>query len=194
MLKDLWQEILTVWQIGILDTDLGNIFIALTIFLLFLFARRIVFRLLSRSLTHLTGHTKTDIDDRIRVAIERPLEFPFLIFGLYISGQVVDLSPDLDEVFGQIIRSLIAFMIFWGFYRILDPLSILLDRTITIFCSLSMHETIKGFFVKVKGFFVKVAKLVVACLGIAAVLAAWDWLAWPSHSARKISSKICWSV
>jgi MscS family membrane protein len=168
MLQDFWQEILTVWQIGILETDLGNIFIALTIFLIFLFARRIVFRLLSRSLTRLTGHTKTDIDDRILVAIERPLEFTFVIIGLYISGQVVNLSPDLDEVFGQVIRSMIAFTIFWGIYRILDPLSVLLDRTITIFGSLSMHETIKGFFVKV-------AKFVVVCLGIAAVFQEWGF-------------------
>lgn len=108
------------------------------------------------------------MDDRILEAIQRPLEFTFVIVGLYISGQVVSFSPVLDAVFGQIIRSLIAFTIFWAIFRMLDPLSILLDRSITLFGSQSMHETIKGFFVKV-------AKFVVVCLGIAAVFQEWGF-------------------
>src|SRR5690606_1694809 len=113
MLQDFWQEILTVWQIGILHTTLGDIFIALGVFLAFLFVRRIFFRFFSRLSRRLTGRTKTDIDDRILEAIERPLEFTFVIIGLYISGQVISLSPALGAIFGQIIRSLIAFTIFW---------------------------------------------------------------------------------
>jgi MscS family membrane protein len=116
----------------------------------------------------LTGRTKTDIDNRILEAIERPLEFTFVIIGLYISGQMVAFSSDLEAVFGQIIRSLIAFTIFWAIYRILDPLSTLLDRTITLFGNLNMHETIKGFAVKV-------AKFVVVCLGVAAVFQEWGF-------------------
>ncbi|HBP89919.1 MAG TPA: mechanosensitive ion channel protein MscS, partial [Nitrospiraceae bacterium] len=168
MLQTFWQEILTVWRIGILNTSLGDIFIALGVFLTFLFARRIVFRFFSRILQGLTGRTKTDIDDLILEAIERPLEFTFVIIGIYISAQVVSLSPSLNAVFGQIIRSLIAFTIFWAIFRMLDPLSILLDRSITLFGSQSMHETIKGFFVKV-------AKFVVVCLGIAAVFQEWGF-------------------
>ncbi len=168
MLQDFWQEFLTVWHIGILNTSLGDIFIALGVFLTFLYARRIVFRFFSGSLKRLTGRTQTDMDDRILDAMERPLEFTFVIIGLYISGQVVSLSPVLNAVFGQIIRSLIAFTIFWAIFRMLDPLSILLDRSITLFGSPSMHETVKGFFVKV-------AKFVVVCLGIAAVFQEWGF-------------------
>lgn len=168
MLQDFWQEFLTVWHIGILNTSLGDIFIAFGVFLTFLFARRIVFRFISHALQRLTGRTQTDIDDRILEAIERPLEFTFVIMGLYISGQVVDLSPALNVVFGQIIRSLIALTIFWAIFRILDPLSIMLDRSIILFGSPSMHETVKGFFVKV-------AKFVVVCLGIAAVFQEWGF-------------------
>ena len=168
MLQDFWQEILTVWQIGVLHTTLGDIFIALGVFLSFLFVRRIFFRFFSRLLRRLTGRTKTDIDDRILEAIERPLEFTFVIIGLYISGQVISLSPALGAIFGQIIRSLIAFTIFWAIFRILGPLSTLLDRSITLFGSQSMHETVKGFFLKV-------AKFVVVCLGIAAVFQEWGF-------------------
>ena len=144
MLQDFWQEILTVWQTGILDMNLGHIFIAFGVLLTFLFARRILFRYFSHFLKRLAGRSKTDIDNLILAAIEHPLEFACMIIGLYISGLVVSLSPALEVVFGQIIRSLIAFTLFWAILRILDPLSILLDRTITLFGSPSMHETIKG--------------------------------------------------
>ncbi|WP_447962799.1 mechanosensitive ion channel family protein [Nitrospira sp. Ecomares 2.1] len=168
MLQDFWQEFLIVWHIGILNTSLGDIFLALSIFLMFLFARRIVFRFLSHVFKKLATRTQTDTDARILDAIERPLEFTFVIIGLYISGQVVSLSPPLNAVFGQIIRSLIAFTIFWSIFRILDPLSILLDRFITFFGNQTMHETIKGFFLKV-------SKFIVVCLGVAAVFQEWGF-------------------
>jgi len=168
MFQDFWQEFLTVWHLGILNTSLGDIFTALGVFLTFLFARRIVFRFFSRILKRLARRTQTDIDDHILEAMERPLEFTFVIIGLYISGQVVNLSPTLNAVFGQIIRSLIAFTIFWAMFRILDPLSLLLDRTITLFGSPTMHETIKGFFIKV-------SKFTAVCLGMAAVFQEWGF-------------------
>jgi MscS family membrane protein len=63
---------------------------------------------------------------------------------------------------------LIAFTFFSAIFRILDPLSILLDRSITLFGNPNIHETIKGFFVKV-------AKFVVVCLGIATVFQEWGF-------------------
>jgi len=71
MLQTFWQEILTVWQIGILNTTLGDIFIALGVFLTFLFVRRIFFRSFSRTLQRLTGRTKKDIDFDIEVVSKR---------------------------------------------------------------------------------------------------------------------------
>jgi MscS family membrane protein len=58
--------------------------------------------------------------------------------------------------------------IFWAIFRIVDPLSSLFDRTIGLFGSISMHETVKGFFVKV-------TKAVVVALGIAAVFQEWGF-------------------
>jgi MscS family membrane protein len=63
---------------------------------------------------------------------------------------------------------LIAVTIFWAIFRVIDPLSSLLDRAIGIFGSESMHETVKGFFVKV-------TKAVVVALGIAAVFQEWGF-------------------
>jgi len=168
MLNDFWQEILTVWRVGILHTTLGDIFIATGVFLSFLLVRRIFSRFFCYVCHRLGRQTETDIYDRTLEAIKRPLEFTFVIIGLYISGQVVELSPALNTIFGQIIRSLIAFTIFWSIFRMLDPLSLLLNRSSMFFGNESMHETIKSFFIKI-------AKFVVVCSGIAAVFQEWGF-------------------
>lgn len=167
-IKGFLEEVRQVWDTGILGTNLGDILIAFGVFIVFLFIRRIVFRLFSKILKALTFRTKTDLDDRLLEAIERPLEFAFVVMGLYIAGQVVILSPSLNAIFNQIVRSLIAFTLFWGLFRALDPLSRLLDRITDLFGSVSLHETIKGFFLKV-------TKFVVVVLGIAAVFQEWGF-------------------
>jgi MscS family membrane protein len=112
--------------------------------------------------------TKTDLDDQVLTALEQPLEFAFVVIGLYVAAQFVTLSDTLAHILAQLVRSLIAVTIFWAIFRVVDPLSSLLDRAIGLFGSISMHETVKGFFVKV-------TKAVVVCLGIAAVFQEWGF-------------------
>jgi len=168
MTEGFLKEFRQVWDAGILGTNLGDILTAFSLFILFLFARRLFFRLFSKSLKTVTSRTKTDLDDQLLEAIERPLEFAFVVVGLYLAGQIVSLSPTLNSLLGQIVRSLIAFTLFWAMFRALDPLSKLFDRAIDLFGSASMHETIKGFFLKV-------TKFVVVCMGIAAVFQEWGF-------------------
>ena len=168
MIEGLWQEILHVWETGVLGTDLNEILIAIGIFLLFLLARRLFFRTVISSLKVLTKKTKTDIDDQVLAAIEYPLEFAFVVVGLFLAGQYVILSETLDEILTQIVRSLIAMTIFWALYRIVEPLSNLFDRAVGFFGSVSMHETVKGFFVRV-------TKAIIVCLGIAAIFQEWGF-------------------
>jgi MscS family membrane protein len=168
MIEGFWQEVLKVWDAGIFGTDLGNVFLAAGIFLLFLFARRIFFRTIMHSFKLMARKTKTDLDDQVLTAIEQPLEFAFVVIGLYVAAQFVTLSETLTYILAQLVRSLIAVTIFWAIFRVIDPLSSLLDRAIGILGSESMHETVKGFFVKV-------TKAVVVALGIAAVFQEWGF-------------------
>jgi MscS family membrane protein len=168
MIEGFWQEVKNVWDAGIFGTDLGNVFLAAGIFLLFLLARRIFFRTIMHSFKLMARKTKTDLDEQILTAIEQPLEFAFVVVGLYVAAQFVTLSETLAFIFAQLVRSLIAVTIFWAIFRVIDPLSSLLDRAIGIFGSESMHDTVKGFFVKV-------TKAVVVALGIAAVFQEWGF-------------------
>jgi len=168
MIEGFWQEVQTVWDEGIFGTNLGDIFLAVGIFLVFLFARRLFFHTTVKSLRLMVKKTQTTLDDQLLAAIEQPLEFAFVVVGLYVAGQFVALSDTLAHILAQLVRSMIAITIFWALFRVIDPLSSLFDRAIGLFGSESMHETIKGFFVKV-------AKAIVVCLGIAAVFQEWGF-------------------
>ena len=168
MLEGFWQEVLNVWETGIFGTNLSEIFIALSIFFAFIVARRLFFRATMRFLKSLTKKTKTDLDQQVLIAIEQPLEFAFVVVGFYIAAQYVTLSETLDHISLQLVRSLISFTIFWAIYRIVDPLSSLFDQAIGIFGNVSMHATVKGFFIKL-------IKTVVVCLGVAAIFQEWGF-------------------
>jgi MscS family membrane protein len=168
MIEGFWQEVQTVWDEGIFGTNLGDIFLAIGIFLVFLLARKLFFHTTVKSLKLMVRKTQTTLDDQILIAIEQPLEFAFVVVGLYIAGQFVALSDTLEHILAQLVRSMIAITIFWAIFRVINPLSSLFDHAIGLFGSESMHETIKGFFVKV-------AKVIVACLGIAAVFQEWGF-------------------
>lgn len=168
MLKGFGNEIQAVWEIGAFGTNLGEIFQAIGIFLLFIFFRRVFFRTTMTSLKKLAKKTKTDVDDQIIAALEHPLEFAFVVIGLYFAGQFVTLSDMAVHLLAQFVRSLIAFTLFWAIYRAIDPLSALFDRTIGLFGSASMHDTVKGFFVKL-------VKAIIVCLGIAAIFQEWGF-------------------
>ena len=66
------KEVAIVWESGVLGVSLGDVLTALAIFLAFVFLRRIFFRFVTSVLRGLTKRTKTDIDDLLLEAIERP--------------------------------------------------------------------------------------------------------------------------
>ena len=168
MIQGFWEEVLKVWDTGIFGTNMGELFLAAGIFLLFLLARKIFFHTAMKSVQRMARKTQTDLDDQILETLEKPLEFAFVVVGLYIAGQYVILSETLSVIFAQVVRSLIAFTLFWAIFRAIDPLSALFDRAIGLFGSASMHETVKGFFVKV-------AKALIVCLGVAAIFQEWGF-------------------
>ncbi len=162
------EEFSLVWDTGVFGVSVGDVVTALLIVLMFLGIRRLFFRFVVTSLQALTRRTKTDIDDKLLEAMEKPLEVGFVIVGLYVGGQVLPLSEDVGDIFEKLVRSLIALMLFWAIFRSIDPLSSLMDRGIEMMGSVSMRDTMKGFFVKL-------GKFIVAALGIAAVFQEWGF-------------------
>jgi MscS family membrane protein len=81
--------------------------------------------------------------------------------GLFFSLEYLSLDGTFGEIGTKVLRSFIVFIIFRGFYNLVDPLSFLLDRIETLFSS-AMREWL-----------MKVIKIVFVFIGAVTVLEIW---------------------
>lgn len=167
-MEGLWQTVVEVWTTGMFGIGVGEVLLALGVFFIFLFARRLFSRFIIRSIRAFTKRTKTDIDDKILTAIEDPLRFVFVVVGVYAAGQVAPFPEAVDDILDKLVRSLITFTIFWTVYRCVEPMSYLLDKMTGVFGAAGLRDSLRGFFTKL-------GKFVIACLGVVAILEVWDF-------------------
>lgn len=166
--RDFWALVVDVWNTGIYGVDLGRILLALGIFLLFLALRRVFSASVIGVLQTWTRRTTNQLDDRLLVALRDPLRFVFVVLGLYAATRVAPFPEAVDAVLTKVVRSLIAFVIFWSLYRAVDPLSFLFDRVVGMFGQPGLRASIRDFFTKA-------VKFTIAAVGVAAILEEWDF-------------------
>lgn len=160
-------EVDTVTGGGVIGLSFGEVLVALLIFLVAAFMRGLVTRIVLNSLYRLTKSTSNKIDDQLVAALHDPLRFMVLVFGLFAATRILTVSDDTAVIFSQLIRSLIAFVIFWTLYRLVEPLSFLLNRLAS---SLGPE-----FADDIKGLVVRSLKAAVAAVGLVAVLQEWGF-------------------
>ncbi|MDA1101691.1 MAG: mechanosensitive ion channel family protein [Proteobacteria bacterium] len=163
-----WAEVLTVWHTAVFGVGVGQVLLALATFILFLLLRRVFTRVVLAALRSITQRTRTSFDDELIAALEQPLQFVFVIIGLYAATQVVSFPDAVAALLTRLVRSLIAFAIFWTLYRCVGPLAFLIDKA---FGALG-HSTLGD---SLKEFVAKLARFVIACVGIVAILEEWHF-------------------
>ena len=124
----LWEQTVTVWHDGLWGVDIGRMISAVAILFGFMLLRGLFSRYVLGKLHKLTDKTKNDYDDRIVDALIPPVRFIPVVMGIFFAAHYAGLNDSSPEMFSRIIRSLIAFNIFWGLYRIIMPLSHALRR------------------------------------------------------------------
>ncbi len=168
MMMEFGKRVAEVWQTGVFGVSLEDVVMAVLVVLAFLGLRRVFFRFVVSWLRTMTRKSKSEIDDLVLRAVEKPLEFGFVVVGFYVAGQMLPMSEAVGAVFDRFIRSLISLTLFWVLFRAIDPISSFMDRGIAMLGSSSMRDTMKSFFVKL-------TKFVVICLGVAAVFQEWGF-------------------
>ena len=117
-----------VWADSTFGVSPAELLTALAVFLVFAILRGLFTRFALGVLERLTKRTKTDLDDLLREALERPVKFFFLILGVFFALEVLPLSGLPAELADKVMRSLIAIGIFWSFYAASTPASMALRR------------------------------------------------------------------
>jgi len=152
-----WDEIARVWNLGVFGITYGRIFQAIGILLLALLLRGFVARTIVRAITRAASGTKSKLDDALVKAISEPLKLLPMMLGIYLAMQVLQVTPQWNEITGKVLQSLVAVAVFWTLSRAVGAFSFLL-----------------GAYKATLGWLIRTLEIVFSALGVAAVLQLWS--------------------
>ncbi len=156
-----WDEVIIVWNDGFMGVDIGRILMALCVFAAFLILRGAFSKYVIHTIHKWTEKSDTDLDDKIIQAITPPVRFTPIILGVFFATQTLQIDGMMEIFATRIIRSLIAFTIFWALHRSLDPL---------VHVSRQLEKLLSKLMVQ---WIFKVLKVVVVFVGAAVILEIW---------------------
>lgn len=160
-LEDFWGLVLEVWNASAFGINIGHLIGALGIFLAFWLMRGFFARFVVSYVQRLVKRTATNIDDRVVETIREPVMLVPVIIGLFFAFDLLTLEGLYAEVADNIIKSMVAFAIFWALFRATSPLSYLLENMGSAFTPTLIDWTVNG----IKGLFI--------FMGSATILELW---------------------
>lgn len=156
-----WDLVLDVWNYGIVGIDFGEILIAAGILLLFLIFRQIFSQFILAKVERITQKTENRFDDTLVTALANPIRAIPAVMGVFFATEYLPLYGTMQDFATALNRSLIVFVLFWCFFRMVEPMSFLMGRVERIFTSAMVEWLIKAI------------KLLVMLIGFATVLEIW---------------------
>jgi len=129
---DVWQQLRgLIEQLWTSQPDmlgLRDLLLAFVIFIIFAIFRGLLSRFVLSRLERLTKRSKTEIDDWLVKALDRPFEFIVLSLGVFFAVQVLPFSGLVKVIADNAVQSLFVFGVFWILHALTDPLSHMLRR------------------------------------------------------------------
>lgn len=160
-LADFWVLVGDVWNNGVVGVDVGRLLSAAAILIGFLLIRKLFTRFIIARLKSLATKTATLLDDAAIETLENPVRFTPVVLGVFFASQHLQLEGVYAEIADSLVRSLIAFNIFWGFLALMIPLSGFLVRLEKHFT----HELVE--------WLIKALRITVVLIGAATILQIW---------------------
>lgn len=158
---EFWLLVKDVWSNGVAGIDVGRMLGAGGIFIGFLLFRRLFTRFILSRIRSMVAKTKTSIDDVAVETLEKPIRFVPVVLGVFFATQYLQLDGIFSEIADNLVRSLIAFSIFWGILELVQPLSRFMSRLEETFT----HELVE--------WLVKAIRIAVILVGAATILQIW---------------------
>jgi MscS family membrane protein len=160
-LGELGTMVQQVWNTSFFDISVGKVILAVSIIILSLLLRGAITHHILRTLARIAKRTKTEFDDYLFEAIAPPFKLLPIIIGLFFAVQVLGLSGNAQVFGANVMRSLIAYAIFWALVRSVEPVFHLMSPLESALSPAIMDWTKKA------------AKALFAFIGGAAILEIW---------------------
>ena len=136
--------------------------LALFVFFVFLFLRKIFTITILQTIKQFTKKTKTDIDDKILNILEEPIRFSFIVLGFYFFTLILKIN---NMATMHLIRTLITIVVFWILFGSIDVFDKFIYKFTKKFGK-ELHQEIGNFLIKS-------IKVFVVIIGITAILQDW---------------------
>lgn len=146
----------------IFGIPIGNLFMAIFVFLLFLLFRRLFTYIVLGFLQRSARYTKTYYDDRIISALKDPVRFAFIIIGLHVFFSLLLIEA---ETIKNILNTLIVYNIFWAILAVTEALRELVYDFAERFS--------KDLSKEIGNFILAILKVLIAGVGLGAMLQVW---------------------
>lgn len=121
-------EAIVSWETYFASDDFKSLAISIGILLLFLLVRKIFIKYIYKAILKLSRKSSIELLTQLFLAFERPLQWLFVIIGVYVA---VDYFPYLEQkniLFEHFIRTGIIVIITWGLYNLTSSASVLFNR------------------------------------------------------------------
>ncbi len=160
-------ELMPLLQESYFDNTLKQWLTSLGFLLFFVFLRAPLAHLLINSLHKVSAKTKNTLDDAIIEAVDSPLRFLLVLFGLYLMLVTLSLPELIDSFFSHFFHSMFAFSLFWIFYRIVNIFAVFVNEYDgKIANRLSTDLAL---------FLIKTVKIVLIVMGFVVVVQEWGY-------------------
>jgi len=166
---DFWALFSNVWAASFFGMAAWQILAGALVILLFLVLRKVFAKFVIARIRSLTQRTKTDLDDKILDAIEEPLKLIPVALGFFFIVQWFALPPETAEIVLTLTQSLIAVVMFWALYNIINPISSILEKLLASLTSKS--ETL--FAEEFINLIIKGLRIIIVAVGLIVVLSQW---------------------
>jgi len=146
----------------IFGVPLYRLALALLVFFLFLFLRKIFILIVLGAVHRFTKRTRTEIDDIVLRVVSRPASFLIVAFGVFLALKILGLE---NQAVYKVFKTFFIFVIAWTAYNLV----VALEEQFYKFAEKFGKEFAK----EIGGFFVKVSKAFVIVVGGVAILQEW---------------------
>ncbi len=160
-LNDFWLLVVDVWDRGLFGIDIGRIVTALLIMAAFFVLRGLFTRFALAWLRAVARRTRTNFDDAVIAALEEPMRFVPVALGAFVAFEYLKVEDVFKDIGDNLVRSMIAFIIFWAFWRLVQPAAKAMRHLERVFT----HELLD--------WLTKALKVAVLLVGSATILQIW---------------------
>jgi len=116
------------WEFFFAFENLIDMGIAIGVFLLFLLFRKIFAKYVFALLIKLSKKARTSFFSQIFLAFEKPIQWLFIIIGVYVSVRYYPLLGHTNPLFLKFIRSAVIVFISWGIYNLTSSTSVFFGK------------------------------------------------------------------